>query len=184
MKPTLSVTQTADHAALLRRAMTLLTRQDVLVGIPAEKAARKGDGDGEPAGNALIGYVQEHGSPARNIPARPFLVPGITSVQDQVAGLMADAARAALRGDPAGVVATQNRIGLMAVNAVGAQFVDNDWPALAPQTLAGRWREENRDQVGKKQKKDRVRQPKKTNPLLFTTALRGSIAYVVRGRGL
>ena len=54
----------------LAKVMADLQRRRLLIGIPADKNARLG----EPIGNALIGYINETGSPARNIPARAHLV--------------------------------------------------------------------------------------------------------------
>lgn len=193
MKPVVSVKQTSDRGALMRRGLDMLTRQEVLVGIPADESAR----DGEPVSNAVIGYVQEHGSPAQNIPARPFLRPGIGAVQPEVATLLGEAAGDGLRGNPAGVTANLTKIGLLAVNAVRARFASNDWPALAPETLAARWRQENQEKVRQKagdnavpekskaprRKKGESGKPKRTNPLVFWGQLRNAITYVIRRRG-
>lgn len=193
MKPTVSVKQTVNHTWKMKQGMDLLTRRDVLVGIPAEGNMRKAEDGGEPAGNAVIGYVQEFGSPKQNIPARPFLKPGIAAVQGEVALLLGAAAKEAMRGNPAGVMASQTKIGLLAVNAVQARFASNDWQVLKAATLEARWYQEERkrreikDEDGnvtglRKVRKGRAKTPKATNPLVFTNSLRKAITYVIRGR--
>lgn len=177
MKPVLNVRQTLDRGAALKRAMDLLTGTDVLVGIPDDAGQREEDG---PVGNAVIGYVHEYGSPDQNIPPRPFLVPGIAAVQDGVAAELRVGAQAALRGNAAGVTAAQTRIGLLAVKAVQTRFLDNDWPALAPATLAAR-----RRALAKKkgQRKPRKGTPHpRPNPLFDTAQLQRAVTYVLRGR--
>ncbi len=71
------VTIRADNAQSILDALKSLTKKDVLVGIPAEDSDR----DDVPFGNAGIGYINEYGSPAQNIPPRPHLVPGVKSVK-------------------------------------------------------------------------------------------------------
>ena len=83
-----------DKTANLRDALRKLTQDVVLVGIPAAEDGR----DGEPMGNAAIGYIQENGSAAANIPPRPFLVPGVRSVADKCAEIMATGAAEMLDG--------------------------------------------------------------------------------------
>jgi hypothetical protein len=58
-----------------------LTKMEVLVGIPKENNDR---GDGSGFGNAAIAYMNEFGSPANNIPARPHIIPGIEKVLPKV----------------------------------------------------------------------------------------------------
>lgn len=41
MKPSVTVKQTLDTAAQVRKAMAALTKNDVYIGIPAEKAGRE-----------------------------------------------------------------------------------------------------------------------------------------------
>lgn len=70
------VTTRVDNAQAILDALKSLTKKDVLVGIPAEDSDR----DDVSFGNAGIGYINEYGSPAQNIPPRPHLVPGVKSV--------------------------------------------------------------------------------------------------------
>lgn len=43
--------------------------------------------------NAQIAYVHEHGSPAQNIPARPFLGPGIKEAMPELVGVARQVAK-------------------------------------------------------------------------------------------
>lgn len=187
VRPTIEVRQSGDPAAMrhaMRHAMWLLQRHEVLVGIPAGMDARKED---EPIGNAAIGYIHEHGSPEANIPARPFLRPGIAAAQDGIREWLAAGARAALRGDGHGVLAALDAAGQLARNSVQARFSANDWAALAPATLAARWRAENPAPPPREGQKRRGRRktgtPTKPNPLVSSGALRDAIVSVVRRRG-
>lgn len=65
-----------------------LRKKVVVVGVPENKATRKGD----KINNATLAYIHEKGSPAAHIPARPFLKPGIALVKDQCADALAKTA--------------------------------------------------------------------------------------------
>ena len=64
---------TRDRVSEVLSAVTKLVGREVLVGIPEDNTERV---NGDEATNAQLGYVHEFGSPAKNIPARPFLIPG------------------------------------------------------------------------------------------------------------
>jgi hypothetical protein len=168
-----------DRTAELRRALATLTSQDVLVGIPADKSARDDDG----VTNAQLGYIHETGSPLRNIPARPFLEPGIRAAQDKIVEQLKDAATRALDGDAGGVTAALNRAGIVAQNSVRARFVDNDWPPLSEASLNKR-PPAQRDESGRVLKRGKSRRERGAlNPLIDTSQLRKSVTYVLRKRG-
>lgn len=126
------VVLTKDQSADIVRRVRELTRKQVLVGIPAADNTRT---DG-PIGNAAIGYVMEYGSPDQNIPARPFLIPGVQAALPQATERLRRAGEAALRGgDP---VPQMTAAGLIAENAVKEGIRDVIPPPLAPLTLARR----------------------------------------------
>jgi len=159
-------------------AMRLLTRQSVLVGIPADKG-RKADEDSDPVTNAQLGYIHEYGSPANNLPARPFLMPGIKAAHKQIVEQLREAGTAALAGNAAGVNKALERAGIVGQNSVRAQFVDNDWDPLSEATLNKRPPVERNDK-GKALKRGKSRQERgAVNPLIDTAQLRKSITYVV-----
>lgn len=167
-----------DKTADLRLAMDALASQEVLVGIPADKSARD---DGQLT-NAEIGYIHETGSPLHNLPARPFLGPGIKKSQDQIAGQLGDGAKQALDGNPGGVAKALNRAGGIAQNSVRAHFVDNDWTPLSEATLNKR-PPAVRDESGRIIKRGKSRRERGAlNPLIDTSQLRKALAYVLRKR--
>ena len=99
-------------------AIDALTSKEVLVGIPHGETRS----DSEMT-NAQIGYIQETGSPAMNLPPRPFLAPGVELVQDKVALHLTKAVDAALAGKPTMVLTNLNRAGMVAQNSVRLYFV-------------------------------------------------------------
>ncbi|MGE4504040.1 MAG: hypothetical protein AB7D51_01735 [Desulfovibrionaceae bacterium] len=169
-----------NKAAGITEAIRLLTSRCVKVGIPAGPA--RDDAEGEGLTNAQIGYIHENGSPKRNIPARPFLLPGIRVAQKQIVAMLEDAGKQALEGKAQGVAKALDAAGKVATNSVRAQFVENDWPELAEGTLKKRPKAQ-RDESGKIIRRGKSREEKgRTNPLLDTNQLRDSITYVVEKR--
>lgn len=112
------VTTRVDNAQAILDALRSLTKKDVLVGIPSEDSER----EDVPFGNAGIGYVNEYGSPAQNIPPRPHLIPGVNSVEEQTVPQLKAAAQAALDGNAAGAERALNRAGTLAANGVRRQL--------------------------------------------------------------
>jgi hypothetical protein len=130
-----------DHTAELIANLRELARYKLLVGIPEEKAERQDDGGASShATNALIGFVAENGSPARNIPARPWLGPGIKAGQDQGLKVLKATATKALDGKAGEVEQGFNAAGIGFVNAVQSRIRSNIPPPLAPATIRNRRR--------------------------------------------
>ena len=137
-----------------------MVAQRLLVGIPAEKAPRKGD----PINNAALGFIHENGSPARNIPARPFLVPGVREATPKCLAVLKQYGKAALK-DPAQIEKGLNAAGLIAQAAVKKRIVSQEgFSPLKAGTLAARKRK------GFKGEKALIR----------TGQLLNSITYVVK----
>ena len=61
------ITIRADNAQAILDALKSISKKEVLVGIPEDDSQR----EDAPFGNAGIGYVNEYGSPAQNIPPTP-----------------------------------------------------------------------------------------------------------------
>jgi hypothetical protein len=127
---------TIDKLAEIEAAIRELARTQLLVGIPAEKDPRPG----EPIGNAAIGYIQNFGSPAANIPAREWLGPGIESVQGDIEAGMRAAGEAAGAGDIAKAEQIMDAVGITARNGVVAYISSNIPPPLAESTIRNRRR--------------------------------------------
>jgi len=173
-----SVKTVTDRTTGLRQAMAALTQQIVVVGIPAAKGARGGDEDGAVT-NSQLGFIHEHGSPARNIPARPFLAPGVRAAQEAIIAQLRGAARRALDGHARAVGVALDRAGIIAQNSVRARFVDNDWEPLSDATLDKR-PPSDPGEDGKRKRSRRERGA--VNPLIDTAQMRKSVTYEVRKR--
>lgn len=161
----MGVTVTKDRLADVLKSIHELVKKEVLIGIPESEDARNQRGaDGSPLGNAAIGYIQETGSPSNNLPARPFLVPGVHDALNPATAKLKAGATKALDGQRDAGEKSMHAAGLIAQNAVRAKINSGVPPALAESTLAGRRR---RGRTG-------------TVPLIDTGQLRNSITYVVR----
>lgn len=163
------VTIKTDITDQVLKALRSLTRNQCLIGVPAANADRDPE-PGEPkqsASNALIGYIMETGSPAQNIPARPFLVPGVESVEPEIARRYQAGALAVLDGRATDLDPTHSAVGLIAVAAVQAKIADGPFVPLAPRTLAAR---QAKGRTGEK-------------PLIDTGQLRRAQNFVIRRKG-
>jgi len=145
-----------------------LTQKEILVGIPMATANREPEpGEKEPPpDNATLGYIHEFGSPAENIPDRPFLIPGVRDAVDQIVNRLSRAAVAAVDTKQEVVDAQLNAAGLIAQNSVRAKITGGPFTPLSPKTI----------------QKRRSRKPPRTGikPLLDTGQLRRSVTYVIR----
>lgn len=155
------MTVVRDNVAKVLAAIQKLTSREVLVGIPATQAERQ---DGEPINNAQLGYIHEHGAPASNIPARPFLVPGVAEKQDVIAGRLQKAAKAAMDGNTTALESELNAAGLLGQNGARNRINNGPHEPLAESTLAAR----------------RARGREGTKPLIDTGQLRNALTYVIR----
>lgn len=156
-------------------AIREMTKNEVLVGVPAENAGRAPeDGESRPLNNAEIGYVQEFGStiegPGGNefvIPPRPHLRPGIVDAKDRLAKALEAGVRGALKGNKEAADKALHKAGLIGQNAVRNKITEGPFVPLAPMTL----------------EKRKARGRKGTKPLIDTGAYRNSQTYVVRPKG-
>ncbi|MDU5837758.1 MAG: hypothetical protein E6Z53_11945 [Pantoea sp.] len=152
----------ADTAQSILDALKTLANKDVLVGIPESKDERD-DGD---IGNAAIGYINENGSPAQNIPPRPHLKPGVKSVEQDFMPHLKAAAQKALEGNAEGAETSLDRAGTVAANGVKRYITITGFTPLADATIANRLR---RGRTGNK-------------PLIDTGEYRRTITHVVRNK--
>lgn len=165
-RPTKTMVVTKDRVDEMLASVQELVQKELLVGIPAATAARDPEDGEEPIDNATLGYIHEFGAPAANIPARPFLIPGLQDARDQVGKRLGRAASAALDGNAERIEDEYDAAGLIAQNAVRRKITEGPFVPLKPATLAKR----------------RARGRKGDKPLLDTGQLRRSITYVVRNR--
>ncbi|WP_283149009.1 hypothetical protein [Silvimonas soli] len=184
-----------DNVAAVLKGIASLARQDVLVGIPGTEGDHAGE-DGRPVTKAELGYIHENGSPASNIPARPFLLPGVRDVQDKTINDFRAAATAALNGNSEKVLSAMSRAGERAAQSAKSVMTNSAYTPLKPGTIANRWRSRNTAsrRKGEKQYMDMIASGAQAagmslsdieaaagiQPLINTGELRNSITYVIR----
>lgn len=173
-----------DKRADVVKAIRELSKKQILVGIPQEKATRKGGGK---VSNAVIGYISEFGSPKHNIPARPFLVPTIKGMKADIVNGMGLAGAAAVEGQRAKMNSILNSLGLKAVAEVKKTITSKIPPPLAHATVLARLRrtQAGRNRMGRMRKKGiNFYQWGSANltPLVDTSDFYNSITYVIRDR--
>jgi len=154
----------SDKMADLSKGLKSLTGLDVLVGVPAEEATRDNEYGDPQITNAALAYIHDRGAPEANIPARPFMTPGIVAVKDKINSRFEAAARAALRGDTGSVQNNLTAAGLTAQSSIRAVINAGPPPPLSPRTIANR---KARGRISEK-------------PLVDTGQLRNSINFIVR----
>lgn len=160
-KPTLKVTK--DFTKEMLAALKQLPKKETLVGIPSAENARE---DG-PIGNAAILFINEYGSPAQNIPARPVMAIGLAKVQNLIIEEFKKCAEAALTKGGGVYDKYFVRIGIIASSSI-KNVIDSQDGIVGPSeaTLAAR---ESKGFMG-------------TKALLVSGQLRNSITYAIRGK--
>ena len=127
-----------SRAKELNDALKRLQKTQIFVGIATGSKGDKRE-DGGPD-NHLLGFVHERGSPAANIPARPFLAPGVASGAEKIVPGLERTIKAALRNDEAAVEASLKKTGRDAVSAVKVYMTTADFVPLSPKYLKQRHR--------------------------------------------
>ncbi len=163
----------AEMAQNIDRVLKFAIRQKVLIGIPAEKAARS---DGGP-NNATLGYIHEYGAPEANIPARPFLSPGMEKSEAMIVAELRRAAEKAIglavEGDVSGGKAAVTERHAPDRPEGCEQYPGTDQrrlsPPLAEPTVYARLHRKKNRRSGSDMK-----------PLIDTGQLLRSISYVIR----
>lgn len=186
----------ADKLAAVLKGLTSLTKNKVLVGVPDSTTDREDDEDSGPINNATIGYINEHGSPAANIPARPHLVPGIEDAQDKITARFKSASLAAMDGRKDKAETELERAGMVARDSVKRFISDGDFEPLKPATVANRYRQRQTNGRRKAEKEyleliasgaqaagmslSEIESAAGIRPLVNTGQYRNSITYVIR----
>lgn len=177
-----------DRVPAFREGVRVLTTTDVMVGVP-DDATRKGRKAGEP-NNAEIAYINDQGEPSMNIPARPFMAPGIASARPGIVAQLRAAGVAALDGNAQAVTARLHAAGLAAVAGIRGVIRAGIAPPLAASTVRGRiarrasptWRAQRRGEVAANVAAGRAPGAGIFTPLIDTGALLSSITHVLRRR--
>jgi hypothetical protein len=153
-----------DFTGAFMNAVAALKQQETLVGIPEDENDRTEDGE---IGNAALLFINNFGSPANNIPARPVMEIGIRNAQDAIALEMKRAAQEGLSKGGKAVTQYFDRVGMIASNSVKRAIneqIDIEPPAQG--TL------NQRERKGFKG----------TKSLIVTGQMRNAITYVVRAK--
>ena len=159
-----------DNVRALVMAVKKLTGREVLIGIPRESAARE-DATGAYGAfnNAAVGFINEFGSPAKNIPPRPHLVPGVRNASSYAIARLKAAGEAALSGNVRTIDAELAKAGIKAASEVQLVITAGIPPPLAASTLYRR-------------KHRKVAPRSGETPLEDTGAYRQAITYVIRDK--
>jgi phage gpG-like protein len=165
---TVVVTVKNDNVAEVIHNINLLSRKRLYVGIPDKTASRPPD-PGQVAGlnNATIGFIQNMGSPRRNIPARPFLTLGVFDAKALVIDRMKAISIKSINGEKDALEKGFHALGLAVVSIVRKRMTAGPWFPLSPGTIADRRRRRKNGMAG-------------TKPLIDTGRLRQAITYVIR----
>lgn len=184
-----SVVISRDRVPQLLRVIEDLTKSDLLVGVPGNTAPREAPPGGHaPMNNATLAYIHEFGLPEHNLPARPFLRPGIEGAIPAIVTRLRAGAKKALANldDHEGGIKALEAAGLTAQNAVRAYINRGVPPPLAMSTLLKRQAERpNRKGPGleiARRIATGVEGTDLVKPLVDTGQLRNSITYVIRPR--
>ena len=156
----MSLKVTKDNTKSVLDAIKHLSNDRVLVGIPQEKSARK-DPD---INNATIALIQSNGSPANNIPPRPFLIPGVKKAESKNLAILKKYAKLALSEKDAANKGL-NSVGLNTQSAVKSYIKNSsNFEPLGQSTI------QRRQEKGFKG----------TKPLIRTAQLLNNVSYVIR----
>ena len=156
------VTKSGPGLADLKKALERIRNSDVLVGIPAAKASRKGKGKGSTINNAELLFILSKGSSLKHIPPRPTLEPAVEANKELLSKHLAAAAKAVMEEDPTRAERELKLAGTIASNAAKRRFSKEFLAPNAPSTIKRKGRDV---------------------PLIDTGALRAAIVSVVRENG-
>jgi hypothetical protein len=176
-----------DGVADLMASMLLLTQREVLVGFPEDTKDRKPE-PGEPppdVTNAELAYVHDNGMPEKNVPARPFMLPGIREAQPLIIKHLTTAARnVLLKRSPALVEQGFERAGLAAQFAIRRKINEGIPPPLAKSTLQERARRKRKGAKKELARRAAGETPSTqfAKPLIDTAQMRNAVNYVIRPR--
>lgn len=185
-----------DNADAVLKSMRELEWLAVLVGVPddGERATQDGKNaraETQAINNAALAMIHNDGSPARNIPARPFMAPGIAAARSDIVRCFRDAAKAALGGNPGAVRKNYTAAGLISQAAIRAKITDGPFVPLQPGTVKARRYARGTASTRKSEQKYMelvaagidpgvAQDAAGIKPLINTGQLRNAITYVLR----
>lgn len=184
------VTVTQDTVATVIGAINELVGKQILVGFPEKTTERQDEDQGE-MNNAILGYIHEHGAPKANIPARPFLVPGVQDAIESSGNYLTKAAAETLKGDAKKADAYLHDAGIVAMNSARRKINYGDFAPLSPYTIRNRHRNRGTKSMRDSEKRylemiaegsspEAAQAATGIRPLVNTAQMRNAITYVVR----
>lgn len=171
----------------LHDAMKALAGFEVLVGFPEDTTSRDpgptGSAGNEPITNAALGYIHDNGAPEANIPARPFMIPGIRDNEGKLADqLLVVAKRVLKKASVQEVLKGYERVGITAQAGIRAKINEGVPPPLAESTLRARGRKGDVGSLWELAWREAGVAPGTdiAKPLVVTGQLRNAVNFVVR----
>ena len=182
----MGVKVTRDQVEDVLKAVRQLVSVEILVGIPGENAERQPAPGASPSpiSNVQIGLISEFGSPAQNIPARPFLVPGVRDALPALLPKLKRAGQLALdfKG-PVPVTQALIGVGIAAASAVQMKITTGPFQPIADATKRARLYRKmgyRNASEARKQKMMAKWMAGDFKPLLDSGAMRASVTFVIR----
>jgi hypothetical protein len=173
-----------DKLPKLKTSFAKLSKSDVLVGVPQEEAPRKDVEDKQLMNNATLAFIHDRGSPAANIPARPFMVPGIQNAKPGIVIQFKKAAQNCLHANDGEIGAALTKAGMIAQSSIRSVINAGIAPPLADSTLRARIRSGKAVKGAKAELASRAEGNAPgmdlAKPLVQTGQLRNSINFVIR----
>jgi hypothetical protein len=177
---------TKDRVPALIASVRDLANLRTMVGVPDANADKGRQGDD--LNNAQIAKLHDQGEPAGNIPARPFMVPGMKAADAAIQGWTRKAGEAALDGDMTRVMRAMNAAGMVAASSIQRVITAGIPPPLAPSTVKKRiarraspaWRRKRKAEVAANVAAGVAPGAGIFTPLIDTGSLRAAITSVVR----
>ena len=183
----------------LAESMRLLADVEVLVGFPEETTARTVDTgetndygkpiigvEGSDITNAALAYIHDNGAPEQNIPARPFMRPGIEEVEKKITAKFAQIVNAVVVRNAGTIVVEQGltQVGIIAKLAIQNKINEGIPPPLAVSTLRARARKGRKGAGIELLARSKGYEPSMdfAKPLVDTGQLRNAVNYVIRSR--
>lgn len=180
------LTVVQDKVDVTIGAINELADRRIMVGIPSTRAGRE-DAEGEEINNAALGYIHENGAPEANIPARPWLVPGVQRAEEATVAGLRRVAEAALDGRPEVAEQRMNAVGLRAVSSVKGYLTEGVGPPLASSTIRSRRYSRKTQSMRKGEVQELARRAAGeapgvdlVKPLINTAQMLNAVTYVIR----
>jgi hypothetical protein len=167
-----------------------LASLEVLVGFPEDTTERdedEEDGQTKDLTNATLGYIHDNGAPEANIPARPFMRPGINNAKPKLIKIAKQMARDVVEGGKDGATVAEqgyHAMGLVAQASIRNVINDGVDPPLADATLRARARRGRKGAKEELENRAKGMPPGKdlAKPLVDTGQMRNAVNYAVRNR--